>query len=157
MLREVYIHSGILFLQIMKIENNRLSLQLLSFSIFGKKHQDRNNASMTKCLQYTFGNSFYESKEINLMARHELQDWLCWNLVDVTASRLMHKSSPSIVTLEIALQKARVVELNSVANYWSISSDPWGICLFLKIIMHVSVWEWMCKRGHVFPENSWCR
>lgn len=29
----------------------------------------------------------------------------------------MHKSSPSIVSLEIALQKAGVVEFNSVANY----------------------------------------
>lgn len=45
--------SDIYFPQILKIENNWLSLQLLVFSIFGKKHQDKNNISMRKCLQYT--------------------------------------------------------------------------------------------------------
>lgn len=73
-LGEAYIHSGIFFPPIMKIENNWLSLQLLHFPIFGKTHQDRNNTSTKNRLQYTLGDSLFESREINLMARHELQD-----------------------------------------------------------------------------------
>lgn len=137
---------------IMKTENF-LSLQLLHFSIFGEKHKDRNKASIRNHYRTYLGIHFFESREINLMARHELQDWLHWNLVDFSVCQLMHKSSPSIVTLEIALQKAGVVEFNSVVNYWSISSDPWGICLLLKIIMHVTVREWKCKMGNLLPEN----
>lgn len=151
-LGEAWIHSAVLLPWIMKIEDNCLSLQLLHFSIFGKKHKDRNNTSIRKCYSTHLGIHIFESREINLMARHELQDWLHWNLVDLTVCQLMHKSSPSIVILEIALQKAGVVEFNSVTNYWSISSDPWGICLPLKIIMYVTIREWKCKMGNLIPE-----
>lgn len=75
-LGEAWIHSAILVPWIMKIENNCLSLQLLHFSIFGKKHKERNKTSIRNHYSTYLGIHFFESREINLMARHELQDWL---------------------------------------------------------------------------------